>query len=511
MPWQRPDVDSPSVRTDELSNIADYVVGSASELQSAVSDASAGDTIFAGSGEYQLSSPLQWKDRLRIVGESVGFTMTDDDRFIDHPDQEVDVGGTVLVDDGAGDAIVGDSTDDPEFVNLGFRGFTNGLNLGSGEDVLEGGLARRLRFYNIGNAAVRWNNFLRVRMDDIMAKRVSKLFKFHNYTSPISQRNAVNCGNSFISRCGIYAGGPDQPNPPTNTGPIHVEADNGNWNMLCLQNIQTKRSDGKGSLYINGGFKNSSIYGFNPESGASGATYAIFQEGSGAYQRNDAQIQFGATNISIDGTSNRFFMPRANEPQIDLANSQNVHNWFYIKSFDTSKFNGPSGNWVWSRQPSPPTLYNGPEPIMDTDVGGYRIHGYQSGDVVSRGQILDYQDRSKSITTTSFFNDMIRGVGSVVWDDLVGGSNGYVKLNGNFQASNGETLTVQLYNQTDGEVAAEIIHTGSDPDFQDRSTGWVQYTPTTTSSVIKFVVRVKTDGGSSCEYAELIGKVGEGL
>lgn len=121
--------------------------------------------------------------------------------------------------------------------------------------------------------------------------------------------------------------------------------------------------------------------------------------------------------------------------------------------------------------------------------------GFSSGDVVAVWSVNAVSSQSASTTNTTYENDNAILQARFQWDDYIpDGAQGVVKMEGTFAAGTGEDYDVQLRNDTDIEEMVSI----TSPDNPGAvSSGWTEYTPSTTDSPLDIRFRHRTNPGSN--------------
>lgn len=166
-----------------------------------------------------------------------------------------------------------------------------------------------------------------------------------------------------------------------------------------------------------------------------------------------------------------------------------------------------SGRTAGSTRPTAP--YQG-MPFFDTSIG-LPIEYDGSNWVTAVGEssaeplaiIPSYEDRSIDFTKTSYDSAGVPNTFQVSldWDETFGDNvTPMVKYTCFVNPGTDETVDTRLQNDTDDETVAEI--TGLTGGASPRSSGWVEYTPTTTSSPIDIKGDHKTSPGSDTSFVD---------
>jgi len=121
--------------------------------------------------------------------------------------------------------------------------------------------------------------------------------------------------------------------------------------------------------------------------------------------------------------------------------------------------------------------------------------GFEKGDVVTLLALGPSASRSSSTSNTSY--DALVDLSStfLTWAEIGPVDRVRVKMTGKFDGvDGGQTASARLYNFEDGEAVAgtEVSATGNGP----FDTGWVEYTPATTTTPIELINQAKTSNSN---------------
>lgn len=136
-----------------------------------------------------------------------------------------------------------------------------------------------------------------------------------------------------------------------------------------------------------------------------------------------------------------------------------------------------------------------------------RQAGYETGDTTVLERMGADDAAAPSTTSTTFVSipGLLRGF--VQWDELVSSDvQAQVSIKARLQPGTDETLTARVRNLTDGETVGNTLETNSNANL---STGFVDYTPTTTANPIRLEAQHKTvDGVNSSTTVDLSLEIG---